>query len=91
MRLVTLALLMVIGVVQAELWFGKNSAPHVMALAAKLDAQRTVNEAARIRNERIAAEVSDLNTGLEMVEDKARGELGMVKPNEILVRVSAPR
>jgi cell division protein FtsB len=32
--------------------------------------------------------VRDLKEGLEMVEDKARSELGMVKPNEIFVNVS---
>jgi cell division protein FtsB len=30
----------------------------------------------------------DLKEGLEMVEEKARSELGMVKPNEIFVHVS---
>jgi hypothetical protein len=34
------------------------------------------------------AEVSDLKEGLEMVEEKARSELGMVKPDEILVQVT---
>ena len=36
------------------------------------------------------AEVEDLRQGLEMVEEKARLELGMVKPNEIYVQVSGP-
>jgi cell division protein FtsB len=39
---------------------------------------------------RLQAEVRDLLEGLEMVEEKARGELGMIKPDEILVQV-APR
>ena len=34
--------------------------------------------------------MSDLREGLEMVEEKARSELGMVKPDEILVQVTAP-
>jgi cell division protein FtsB len=32
--------------------------------------------------------VHDLQEGLEMVEEKARAELGMVKPDEIVVHVS---
>ena len=43
------------------------------------------------RNERLASEVRDLKEGLEMVEEKARVELGMVKPDEILVQVSPVR
>jgi len=77
--------------VHADLWFGKGNMPYVMSLRKQLDAQRATNEAARERNARVAAEVSDLKEGLEMVEEKARSELGMVKPDEILVQVSTRR
>jgi len=36
----------------------------------------------------LSAEVRDLKEGMEMVEEKARLELGMVRPNEILVQVT---
>jgi cell division protein FtsB len=36
----------------------------------------------------LAAEVRDLKEGLDMVEEKARSELGMVKPNEIFVQIN---
>ena len=55
----------------------------------QLAEQQQANEAARARNARVAAEVNDLKEGLEMVEEKARAELGMVRPDEILVQVSA--
>jgi cell division protein FtsB len=55
---------------------------------ADLDAQLVANQEARARNARLAAEVSDLKEGLEMVEEKARAELGMVRPDEILVQVT---
>jgi cell division protein FtsB len=76
-----------LAVVQADLWFGKGNWPYVMSLQAQLDQQHLANEQARARNDRLAAEVEDLKDGLEMVEDKARAELGMVKPDEILVQV----
>ena len=76
-------------VVQGDLWFGKGNLPYVMGLQKQLEAQRTVNALARDRNARVAAEVSDLREGLEMVEEKARAELGMVRPDEILVQVTA--
>jgi cell division protein FtsB len=37
-------------------------------------------------NKQLKAEVQDLKTGMDMVEEKARSELGMLKPNEILVQ-----
>jgi cell division protein FtsB len=85
-RLVIAGLLLM---VQADLWFGKGNLPYVMTLRKQLAEQRSANDQARERNVRVAAEVVDLREGLEMIEEKARAELGMVKPNEILVQVSA--
>jgi cell division protein FtsB len=91
MRFVTLALAVLLALVHAELWFGKAGVPRVMSLQAQLDAQRASNDASRLRNEQLGAEVRDLQEGLEMVEEKARFELGMVRPNEILVQVTPGR
>jgi cell division protein FtsB len=91
LRFVTLALLALLALVHAELWFGKGGVPHVMALSGKLREQQAANDSARQRNAQMLAEVRDLKEGLEMVEEKARFELGMVKPDEIFVQVSTPR
>ena len=91
MRYVSLALIVLIGLVQAELWFGKGGVPRMMELRGKLAEQQAANTADRARNAQLVAEVSDLKEGLEMVEEKARFELGMIKPDEILVQVSTPR
>ena len=91
MRWSTVALAAGLLVVQTDLWFGKGNMPYVMSLRKQVDAQRLANGGARERNARVAAEVSDLKEGLEMVEEKARSELGMVKPDEILVQVTARR
>ena len=81
-------LVALLAVVHGDLWFGKGNLPYVMSLSKQLDAQRSANDAARARNARVAAEVADLKEGLEMVEEKARAELGMVRPDEILVHVT---
>ena len=91
MRIVTAILLLLIALVHAELWFGKGSVPRVMQLQAKLDEQKVENAAAQRRNDLLVAEISDLQEGLEMVEEKARSELGMLKPDEILVQISRPQ
>ncbi len=89
MRLTTtLVLLAALGVVQAELWFGEGGMPQERRLAAQLDEQHQRNEAQQRVNARLAAEVDDLRNGLEMVEDRARSELGMVRPNEIYVQIT---
>ena len=91
MRWITLGLAALLVLVQAELWFGKGGLPRVWGLQAQLREQQAANDAARARNEQLQAEVSDLKEGLEMVEEKARLELGMVKPDEILVQVQPRR
>ena len=91
MRFVTAALLALIALVQVELWFGKGGVPRVMELQSKLSDQKAANEVAKLRNDQLVAEVSDLKEGLEMVEERARFELGMVKPDEIMVQISTPK
>jgi cell division protein FtsB len=75
-------------VLHAQLWFGRGSVPNVARLQSRLEAQNDKNAAAQLRNEQLASEVRDLKEGLEMVEEKARSELGMVKPNEIFVQIT---
>lgn len=86
MRVVTIALLLLTVLVQGEIWLGKTGVPKIMALRGQLADQQALNAAARARNGQLMAEVRDLKDGLEMVEEKARLELGMVKPDEILVQ-----
>ena len=86
-RLVPLLLLALLAVVQAQLWFGRGSVVEVGGMQRKLQQQQADNQKQQQANERLAAEVRDLKEGLEMVEEKARTELGMVKPNEIFVNV----
>lgn len=87
-RLVPALLLLLLGVVHAQLWFGRGSVGAVATLRQKLEAQQAANAQAQQANDRLASEVRDLKEGLEMVEEKARSELGMVKPDEIFVNIS---
>ena len=91
MRYLTVALVALIALVHAELWFGKGGVPRMMELQGKLENQVAANQAAKTRNAQLDAEVRDLKEGLEMVEEKACFELGMVKPDEILVQVTTAK
>ena len=91
MRLVTIALVALIAWVQAELWFGKAGMATVMERRAELKSLLASNAVAKQRNDQLLAEVSDLKEGLEMVEEKARSELGMTRPDEVLVILTPGR
>jgi len=87
-RVVAALLIGLLAVVQAQLWLGRGSVVDVAQMRKKLEDQKARNAAAQQANEQLAAEVRDLQEGLETVEEKARSELGMVKPNEILVQIA---
>jgi len=87
-RFVPAILITLLVVLHAQLWLGRGSVPNVARMASELEAQQQKNAQAQLENDRLAVEVQDLKEGLEMVEEKARTDLGMVKPNEIYVQIA---
>ncbi len=87
-RIIPLALIALLVILHGQLWYGRGSIPNVSALARQLGDKQALNERERQGNEQLQAEVRDLQEGMDMVEEKARLELGMVRPNEILVQIT---
>jgi cell division protein FtsB len=84
--LVLILLMLLIGL-QQRIWFGHGGFKDVQRLENAIAAQKIENEKLRRRNEQLAAEVEDLKRGKEAVEERARNEMGMVKPGEIFYQV----
>ncbi|MDB5885095.1 MAG: cell division protein FtsB [Polaromonas sp.] len=88
-RFVVPAILLALLVIfHAQLWRGRGSIPDVHQMQRQLQDQLAKNKLRQADNDQLATEVKDLQEGLEMVEEKARSELGMVKPNEMFVQIS---
>lgn len=87
-RIVPIILAVLLLIVQWQLWTGRGSVREVSQLERQLAEQQAANARAALDNERLASEVNDLKEGLEMVEERARQELGMVKPNEVFVQIT---
>jgi cell division protein FtsB len=87
-RAVPALLLGLLLIVQAQLWWGRGNLGEVAELNRKLQAQQAANLQAQTANERLASEVRDLQEGLDTVEEKARLELGMVRPDEVFVQIA---
>ena len=85
-RLVPVVVLALLTALHAQLWLGRGSLPRVHEMQQQINDQKAANVQASQANERLASEVHDLKEGLDMVEDKARNELGMVKQGEIYVQ-----
>ena len=87
-RFLPTVLAIILVVLQAQLWLGRGSIRAVAELERKVQDQKQSNDKARLVNEQLSAEINDLKEGLNMVEERARNELGMVKPNEIYVQIA---
>lgn len=87
-RLVPLILIALLAVLHVQLWFGRGSVPNVARLQSEIEEKKRSNAQAAVANDRLSAEIRDLREGLEIVEEKARAELGMVKTNEIFVQIA---
>ncbi len=67
---------------QINLWVGEGSLANVWSL--KKEEARLIKENQQLleRNAAMAAEVLNLKSGLDAIEERARMELGMIKQNE---------
>ena len=80
-------LVLLLGWLQYKFWFGVGSSGQVVALEQQVAAQKRENAGLQERNDALAAEVEDLKSGESAVEERARSELGMIKPGEKFYRV----
>ncbi len=90
MRLFTLVLLALLALIQYPLWLGKGSWLRVWELERQLVHQNKANERLVERNRALEGEVRDLKQGTGAIEERARYELGMMRPDEVFVQVSDP-
>ncbi|SDB99708.1 cell division protein FtsB [Paraburkholderia lycopersici] len=90
MRLVTVVLIILLVLIQYPLWWGHGGWLRVHELQQQLAQQQKQNEDEKLRNERIAGEVQDLQSGTAAVEERARYEMGMVKDGEVFVQFVSP-
>lgn len=90
MRTLTLILLALLGALQYHLWWGKNGLAEYNEAQANVIRQMEDNEQLVARNALLYREIDDLNTGFAAVEEMARNDLGMIKPDETFYRVLSP-
>jgi len=87
MRWLVIALIVLLGFLQYRLWVGDGSVAELHALRERiLDTEAELTRL-QARNNALAAEVTDLKTGLEAIEERARSELGMIQSGEVFLQV----
>lgn len=90
MRLLYLALMAACVAIQYPLWWGEEGWARVTVLKQQLEAQEEKNKALLARNNAMDAEVHDLKTGTDALEDRARIEMRMIKKDETYVQILTP-
>ncbi|MFI0472093.1 cell division protein FtsB [Halomonas sp. HMF6819] len=81
-RWLTIALVGVLGFLQYQLWLGNGGWQDLQRVEQRVTVQEAANVPMRERNARLAAEVTDLKTGLDAIEERARSDMGMVRSDE---------
>lgn len=87
MRWPVIVLALLVIALQYPLWLGKGGWLKVWDVDRQLQAQRETNQKLEQRNAGLEAEVRDLKSGNEAIEERARFELGLTKPGEIFVHL----
>jgi cell division protein FtsB len=90
LRLALAVLLVVFVALQYRLWVGRGSLAEVRQLERQIAEQRAEMRVLKERNDALRAEVDDLRDGLEAIEARARGELGMIRDGETFFQVIEP-
>jgi cell division protein FtsB len=69
--------------IQYPLWLGKGGWLRAWEMDRQVEIQKVKNHQLEIRNAGMAAEVRDLKQGTEAIEERARQEMGMLRPDEV--------
>ena len=87
MRWLALVFIVLIAALQYPMWLGKGGWLQVREFDRQLLAQKDANAKLKLRNDALDADVRDLKTGFEAIEERARSELGMVKQDEVFFQL----
>jgi cell division protein FtsB len=82
LKWLAIVLTVLLVLLQYRLWFGEGGIRDHARVSERVDALEAENRPLRDRNARLAAEVIDLKTGLDAIEERSRSDLGMVRTDE---------
>ncbi|MGH8211115.1 MAG: cell division protein FtsB [Steroidobacteraceae bacterium] len=90
MKWLAAGLALVIVLLQYRIWLSEDGVRELDRLQRAVAAQRSENDQLLERNRQLGAEVRDLKTGMDALEERARSDLGMIAPHETFYQVVPP-
>ena len=82
MKRLVLVLALAVAAVQWPLWMGAGGRLKVLALERELAERQAANDQLRERNRALGFEIASLQQGSEAIEERARADLHMMRPDE---------
>jgi cell division protein FtsB len=89
LRWLAIVFLLLIAALQYPMWLGKGGWLQVRELGRSIGRQHDANVKLKSRNDALDADVRDLKTGSEAIEERARSELGMVRQDEVFFQLQS--
>jgi cell division protein FtsB len=89
LRWLAILFVLLIVALQYPMWLGKGGWLQVRELGRLVNRQHEANGELKARNDALDADVRDLKTGFEGIEERARSELGMIRPDEIFFQIQS--
>lgn len=87
MKIAMMVLIALLVILQYRLWLSHDGLPALLHLHHAVEKQRQQNQQLEERNAVLSAEVADLKSGLDALEERARSELGLIAPGETFFHV----
>lgn len=87
MRLMWVILIFALIGLQYKLWLGDGNIHEWISLQKKNQEQEQLNDKLRARNIALSADIQELKSGDQALEEKARSDLGLVKADEVFYRL----
>ena len=89
-RVLTVVWILLLAGLQYRLWIADGGLAHTHRLGKEAHLQADLNRGLQARNAALDAEITDLKSGVGAVESRARGMLGMIRPNETFYLIVHP-
>ena len=76
---------------QVNIWLTKDGYSRIVEIKRLMQDQQEENDEMSSRNSRLKEEIKDLKDGYAAIEEKARGDIGMIKEGEEFYLVTEPK
>jgi cell division protein FtsB len=87
-RIFIIALLLALGLLQYKLWLSPDGVPQYWRLKHQIADMENSNTELQTKNAHVMAEVENLKQGNDAIEERARNDLGLVKPSEVFYQIA---